>query len=195
MRLEPPLVENSGISHSVRMSGKIERVQQGKDSDMPIVNNVTRLLDSRKIPYAAFETPTEKLGALDVANLLGIEADTVFKTIVVTCNKPKKPLLVIVPGSSQVDLKMLASEIGEKKVYLPTEHEAEQLTGLQAGGISPLALINKGFRVIVDSSAQAYSEIHISGGERGLNIRLAVNDLVKLTNAGFALVSKPKEKI
>jgi Cys-tRNA(Pro)/Cys-tRNA(Cys) deacylase len=80
-------------------------------------------------------------------------------------------------------------------VYLPTEHEAEQLTGLQAGGISPLALINKGFRVIVDSSAQAYSEIHISGGERGLNIRLAVNDLVKLTNAGFALVSKPKEKI
>jgi Cys-tRNA(Pro)/Cys-tRNA(Cys) deacylase len=176
------------------VDGKIERVQHGKDNDMPVVNNVTRLLDSRKIPYAAFETPTEKLGALDVANLLGIEPDSVFKTIVVTCDKPKKPLLVVLPGPLQVDLKLLASAVGEKKVYLATEHEAEQLTGLQAGGISPLALINKGFRVIIDSSAQIYSEIHISGGQRGLNIRLAVSDLVKLTNAHFAQVSKPIEK-
>ena len=78
--------------------------------------------------------------------------------------------------------------MGEKKVYLPTEREAEQLTGLQAGGISPLALINKGFQVVLDSSAQNYPEIHVSGGQRGLNIKLAVADLAKLTNACFARV-------
>jgi len=155
---------------------------------MTVVNNVTRFLDSRKVSYTAFETPPEKLGALEVAHLLNVEPDSVFKTIVVTRDKPKKTLLVLVPGPSQVDLKKLASAIGEKKVYLPTEREAEQLTGLQAGGISPLALINKGFQVVIDSSAQNFSEIHISGGQRGLNIRLSVNDIAKLTNARFAFV-------
>jgi Cys-tRNA(Pro)/Cys-tRNA(Cys) deacylase len=155
---------------------------------MPIVNNVTRFLDSRKVSYTVFETPPEKLGALDVAHLLNLEPDSVFKTIVVTRDKPRKPLLVVVPGPSQVDLKKLASAIDEKKVYLPTEREAEQLTGLQASGISPLALINKGFQVVIDSSAQNFLEIHISGGQRGLNIRLSVSDLTKLTNARFAAV-------
>ncbi len=73
----------------------------------------------------------------------------------------------------------------------PTEREAEELTGLQAGGISPLALIHKGFQVVIDASAQSQAEVHISGGQRGLNIKLAVADLAKLTNARFAPVGRP----
>lgn len=155
---------------------------------MPPVNNVTRFLDARKVSYTAFETPPEKLGALEVAHLLDVEPDSVFKTIVVTRDKPRKPLLVVVPGPANVDLKLLASALGEKKVHLPTEREAEQLTGLQAGGISPLALINKGFQVVIDASAQKFPQIHVSGGQRGINIRLAPADLAKLTNARFASV-------
>jgi len=161
---------------------------------MPTVNNVTRYLDSRKVSYTAFETPPEKLSALEMAQFLDVEPASVFKTIVITRDKPtssskgKKPLLVVVPGPSNVDLKLLASALKEKKVYLPTEREAEQLTGLQAGGISPLALINKGFQVVIDSSAQNFQMIHISGGQRGLNIRLSPNDLAKLTNSRFEVV-------
>lgn len=155
---------------------------------MPAVNNVTRLLDSRNISYEVFELPPEKLSALEVAHLLNVEPDSVFKTIVVTRAKPRKPLLVVVPAPATVDLKLVAGTVGEKKVHLPTEREAEQLTGLQAGGISPLALINKGFQVIIDLSAKKHSEIHISGGQRGLNINLSVNDLAILTNAKFAVV-------
>jgi len=157
---------------------------------MPITNNITRLLDSRKISYTAYELPVEKHSALETALLLNVEPASVFKTIVVTRDKPKKPLLVVVSGPSSVDLKLLASALGEKKVYLPTEREAEQLTGLQAGGISPLALINKGFQVVLDESAQGFSAIHVSGGQRGLNIKLLVADLIKLTNARLARVSK-----
>lgn len=160
---------------------------------MPIVNNVTRFLDSRKVSYIAFETPAEKLGALGTAEFLKVPPETVFKTIVVTREKPKKPILALIPGPNSVDLKLLAASLGEKKVHLPTEREAEQLTGLQAGGISPLALINKGFQVVVDSAAQDYSEIHISGGQRGLNIRLPVADLLKITNARVARISKAEE--
>ena len=160
---------------------------------MPITNNVTRLLDSRKIPYTAYELPVEKHSALETAHLLNVEPASVFKTIVITRDKPKKPLLVVVPGPSNVDLKLLASALGEKKVYLPTEREAEQLTSLQAGGISPLALINKGFQVVLDESAQRFSAIHVSGGQRGLNIKLPVLDLIKLTNASFAPVIKMED--
>ena len=155
---------------------------------MPPVNNVTRFLDARKVPYTAFETPVEKLGALEVAELLGVAPDSVFKTIVVTRDRPRKPLLVVIPGPAQVDLKLLASALGEKRVHLPTEREAEQLTGLQAGGISPLALINKGFQVVIDSSAKNLPEIYISGGQRGMNIRLSPYDLARLTNSRFEFV-------
>jgi len=160
---------------------------------MPITNNVTRLLDARKIAYTAYETPAEKLGALETARILNVPPEVVFKTIVVVREKPKKPLLVVVPGPSSVDLKKLASALGEKKVHLPTEREAEQLTGLQAGGISPLALINKGFQVVIDSSAQALGEIHVSGGQRGLNIKLSAEALAGLTNARFAEISGPEK--
>lgn len=160
---------------------------------MPPVNNVTRFLDSQKVSYVAFETPAEKMGARETAEFLKVPLEQVFKTIVVTREKPGKPLLVLIPGASIVDLKPLAAFLGEKKVHLPTEREAEQITGLQAGGISPLALLNKGFQVVLDSSAQNYEAIHVSGGQRGLNIRLPVADLIWLTKARLASVSKPEK--
>lgn len=158
---------------------------------MPASNNVTRLLDSRKVPYQAFELSAEKHGALETANLLGVPPETVFKTIVVKREKGK-PILAVVPGPNEVDLKLLAAAVGEKKVHLPTQNEAEQLTGLQAGGISPLALMNKGFQVLIDESARSYEQIHVSGGQRGLNIRLPVDALAKLVNARFAVISRPE---
>jgi Cys-tRNA(Pro)/Cys-tRNA(Cys) deacylase len=152
-------------------------------------NNITRLLDSRKVAYTAYELPSEKLGALEAAHILGAPPEQVFKTIVVKREGKGKPILAVVPGTGEVDLKAVAKAVGEKKVSLPGEREAEQLTGLQAGGISPLALINKGFQVLVDESAQALGEIYISGGQRGLNIRLPVGDLLKLTNAQLAAIT------
>ena len=156
---------------------------------MALTNNVTRFLDSRKVQYTAHELPAEKLGATEAARHIGAPVEQVFKTIVTTREK-KKPVLAVVPGASEVDLKLLAAFLGEKKMSLPTEREAEALTGLQAGGISPLALINKGFQVVIDSSSQNFEKIYISGGQRGLNIQLPVSDLIKLTNARVGTISR-----
>jgi Cys-tRNA(Pro)/Cys-tRNA(Cys) deacylase len=152
---------------------------------MAVTNNVTRFLDARKVKYMAHDLPVEKIGALEAAQFLGVPPERVFKTIV-TVRERGKPALAVIPGPRSVDLKLLASFLGEKKMRLPTEREAEALTGLQAGGISPLALINKGFQVVIDSTAQAFDEFYVSGGQRGLNIQLGVDDLAKLTNARFA---------
>jgi Cys-tRNA(Pro)/Cys-tRNA(Cys) deacylase len=162
------------------------------DVKMPIVNNVTRLLDSRRVPYTAFELSPEKRGALETAHLLGVDSASVYKTIVVTREKSikKRPLLVVIPGPHRVDLKALAAFLGEKKVFLSTEREAEQWTGLQTGGISPLALMNQGFQVVLDESAQEQKEIFVSGGQRGLNLRVPVDAFVRLTKARVASVSR-----
>jgi Cys-tRNA(Pro)/Cys-tRNA(Cys) deacylase len=150
-------------------------------------NNITRMLDTKRVQYTAFELPAEKLGAEETARLLNVPVMLVYKTIVVTREGKGKPILVVVPGDREVDLKLLARGLNEKKLRLPTEREAEAITGLQAGGISPLALINKGFQVVIDQAAQKQKEIHVSGGQRGLNICLPVRELVKLTNARFAV--------
>jgi len=156
---------------------------------MPVVNNITRFLDSKKINYVAYETPADKLGALETARLLNLPPELVFKTIVVVRQKPGKHILAVIPGPNQVDLKRVAAALGEKKVNLPTEREAETLTGLRAGGISPLGLINKGFQILIDISALKFELINISGGQRGLNVALAPGQLAELTNARFAPIS------
>ena len=152
--------------------------------------NVTRLLDQRKISYVLFELPREKIGALETAKLLDVDPKKVFKTIVVTRLSRGKSILALVPGTSEVNLKGLAKAVGEKKIKLATQNDAQRLTGLQTGGISPLALINRGFQVVIDSSALQYDQIHISGGQRGLNIRLPVTALAKLVLARFAEIGR-----
>lgn len=158
---------------------------------MSIVNNVTRLLDAQNIPYTSFQLPAEKRGALETARLLQVEPSLVYKTIVISREKSvkKRPMLVVIPGPNQVNLKALAKYLDVKKVYLSTEKEAENWTGLQAGGISPLALLNKGFQVILDASARECPQIYVSGGQRGLNILLPVDTFVKVTKAKIANVS------
>jgi Cys-tRNA(Pro)/Cys-tRNA(Cys) deacylase len=150
-----------------------------------IQNNVTRMLQAKAVKFEAYELPAEKLGAAEAAAYLGVPAPQVYKTIVVLRPERGKPLLAVVPGDQSVNLKKVAKCIGAKKVSLPTEKQAEQLTGLQAGGISPLALVNRGFDVLLDLSAQEVPLIFVSGGQRGLNIRLAPADLVKITRARY----------
>lgn len=153
-------------------------------------NNITRLLDSRGIQYRAHELPTEKLSAVEVAELLKVTPELVFKTIVMSRLKKSKNVLAVVPGPSEVDLKALARALGEKKVKMATERQAEQITGLQVGGISALALLNRGFQVVLDASAQTHNEIYISGGKRGLDISLPPQDFIKLTNAKITKICK-----
>lgn len=151
-------------------------------------NNVTRFLDSKKIAYQVFTYDYEAgvHSAVEVASAIGLPPEQVFKTLVVRADDPKrKPLLVIVPGPDTLDLKALAKALNIKKVQMTTHAEAEALTGLQTGGISPLALINKGFDIYLDEQAQTFETIAVSAAQRGANVQLPVKDLVALTKARF----------
>jgi Cys-tRNA(Pro)/Cys-tRNA(Cys) deacylase len=154
---------------------------------MVVKNNVTRLLESRKVAYEPVEyDPNEFHSADKVAALIGVPVAQVFKTIVVVRDdRKKRPVLTIVAADREVDLKKLAAGLGEKKLWVAPQKDAEALTKLQVGGISALALINKGFDVVLDRSAERFAEagIYVSAGQRGLNVRVKPADLVSLTGA------------
>lgn len=147
--------------------------------------NAMRLLDSRKIAYRVteYDTSGEFHPADEAAALIGAPVETVYKTLVVLPAAKGKPILVMIQADKQLDLKKLARELGEKKLAMAKHDEAEKLTGLQAGGISALALLNRGFRICIDASARQFEKIHISAGVRGVDIEIRVEDLVKVTSA------------
>jgi Cys-tRNA(Pro)/Cys-tRNA(Cys) deacylase len=150
----------------------------------PKKSNVLRLLESRHIPYQAYTYATDIRSAGDVARVLGISAHEVYKTLVVL-PPHGKPLLMISPGPWALDLKRLAQALGIKKLRLATHREAEELTGLQVGGISAMALLDRGFQVYVEQTAQRLTAFVVSAGQRGMNIRLRVDDFMSLTQARF----------
>jgi Cys-tRNA(Pro)/Cys-tRNA(Cys) deacylase len=150
--------------------------------------NSMRLLESRHIAYRVHEFSTEIRSAEDAAQVMGARPSQVFKTLVVLRERGR-PLLVIVPGNKALDLKLLAKAAGEKKLHMATHKEAEALTGLEVGGISALALLNKGFDVYADEAILSLPEVYVSAGQRGINLSLRPQDLLQVTRARVAAVS------
>ena len=148
--------------------------------------NAMRVLEAHHVAYGAHYYPAERHSAEEVAELIGAEPASVFKTLVVLPESGRgRPLLVMVPAQVELNLKHLGTQPGvdEKKLRMATQREAESLTGLQVGGISALALLQKGFRVYIDSSALDQERVYVSGGQRGVNLSLAPEDLVRVTGA------------
>lgn len=151
-----------------------------------------KLLEGKKVVYeTAVYAPTIR-DAEQVSQAVGYAPEVVYKTLVVKPpegNVKAKPMLILVQSNKQLNLKKLAKAVKAKKLKMATHNEAEKMTGLQVGGISPLALLNKGFAIYVDTSAQKIDKIVISAGQRGIQIILDVDDLVKVTRARFVDVA------
>lgn len=158
-----------------------------------LTNNITRLLDQRKIAYTLHDLETtEKLPAIDVAILLDLPPERVFKTIILSPTSGKGKLIAaLVPASRKVDAKKLAAALHEKKVSPLKHSEAEVITGMLTGGISPLGLINKPFRIIADNSINSLETVMISAGERGWDIEIQPNALLSLCKAQTKPISSP----
>jgi Cys-tRNA(Pro)/Cys-tRNA(Cys) deacylase len=149
-----------------------------------------RVLDARDVPYTA--TAYDERGgfhtAEEAAPILGLPLNAMYKTLVVLRDSDprRRPLVVMVPSDAQLDLKALASAVGEKKLRMASQREAEQLTGMKVGGISVLGLKNPtAFDVYIDERAHHLETIHISSGERGIELALRTADLVAATGAHY----------
>ncbi len=115
-----------------------------------------------------------------------------FKTLVVLADADRH-LLVMAPGDRELDLRLLARAVGAKSAHMAPQKEAERLTGLKVGGISPLALLDKRFEVYLDAAGAALEELYLNGGQRGVNLRLRVADLLAVTGARVIVATRPPE--
>ncbi len=147
-----------------------------------IKTNAMRALEARQFPYDIFVYPSTVHSAEEVATLLGVPADAVFKTLVMFADGGRQ-LLVMVPGDGEVDLRLLARSLGVKAVHMAPQREAQRLTGLLVGGISPLALLGRPFEVYLDQRATQREWLYVNGGQRGVNLRLQVANLLAVTGA------------
>ena len=155
--------------------------------------NAARLLEARGIPHRVrvYDAGQAFHSADEAATLLGVPGGSVLKTLVVLRETPgrARPLLVLVPSDRQLDMKRLGRALGEKRLRMASQREAERLTGLRVGGISALAVRAGAFEVLVDASAARWAEVHVSGGVRGVDLELTVDDLLAATGGRLVEIS------
>lgn len=154
--------------------------------------NAARLLDKAGIAYGLipYTVDPDNLAADHVAAELGEDINTVFKTLVLHGEKVGY-FVCVVPGNMEVDLKKAARVAGAKKADLIPMKDLLGVTGYIRGGCSPIGM-KKPFPTFFHSTALDYTDIYVSAGVRGLQIKIAPDQLVKFCNATVADITSEK---
>jgi Cys-tRNA(Pro)/Cys-tRNA(Cys) deacylase len=126
---------------------------------------------------------------LEAAEKLGIEPERVFKTLLASVDGSLA--VGIVPVADQLDLKALAAALGGKRAEMADPSLAERRTGYVVGGISPIGQ-KVALPTVLDETAILHETILVSGGRRGLDLELAPDDLLAVTNGRYAPIARPR---
>jgi Cys-tRNA(Pro)/Cys-tRNA(Cys) deacylase len=127
----------------------------------------------------------------EAADALGLPFEQVFKTLLLDVeggDAPADPIVVVVPVSCMVSMKLAAAAVGSKKAAMCDPERAERITGYVVGGISPLGQ-RKRLRTVLDETVELFDLIYVSGGRRGLDIAVSPADLARLLDAIIAPIT------
>lgn len=151
--------------------------------------NAVRYLEQMGIPFILHSfTTVQACSALKVAQILGQDVQTVFKTLV-TVGKTGTHYVFIVPAAQELDLKKAAISVCEKSVEMLKAKDLFPLTGYVHGGCSPIGM-KKFFKTVVDESARLKKTIFVSGGRIGLQIEIGIDELAIAIPLSFACLCK-----
>ena len=154
------------------------------------VTNAMRLLTQAGIPFDTSEYPVDEsdLSGVHAAAMLGVDADCVFKTLVVRGER-KGICVFVIPVAEELDMKKCASAMGDKKVEMMHVKELLGLTGYVRGGCSPIGMKKK-YPTFIDEIATLFERIYVSAGLRGQQLIINPEDLRAYTGASFADLTK-----
>lgn len=151
--------------------------------------NAARLLDRARISYrlVPYEVDPDNLDARHVADSLGEDINSVFKTLVL--HSDKGHFVCVVPGNTEVDLKKAAKAMGAKKAEMIAMKELLPTTGYIRGGCSPIGM-KKPFPTFFHTTANDFDTIYVSAGVRGLQIAINPAELIAFVKATTVNLTK-----
>lgn len=155
-----------------------------------VITNVMRLLKQAKIEFDVSEYSVDEndLSGVHAAQLLGVDPDCVFKTLV-TRGEKKGLHVFCIPVAEELDLKKCAQVAGEKKIEMIHVKDLLGLTGYIRGGCSPIGMKKK-YPTTLDETALLFDRIYVSAGQRGVQVILNPENLAGYIGAGFADITK-----
>lgn len=149
----------------------------------------TAALDKAGVAYSlatyAYDPDADRIG-LQAAEALGAPASEVLKTLIVLADG--KPACVVLASDREVSMKRLAAALGAKSAEMAPVPLAERTTGYRVGGVSPFGQ-KKRLPTVLDAAAASLPAAFVNGGQRGLQVRLAPADLVKVLGAKVAPIT------
>ena len=147
--------------------------------------NVMRLLDAAGIEYipGEYEVDENNLSGSHAADMMGVEHDSMYKTLVLKGEK-KGYLVCCIPVDEELDLKKVAKAAGDKKVEMIHMKDLLPLTGYIRGGCSPVGM-KKRFPTYIEETAILYDRITVSAGQRGVQISVEPDKLAGYLEAEF----------
>lgn len=150
-----------------------------------IKTNVMRLLDAAGIDYTPgeYEVDENDLSGSHAADRMGVDHDTMYKTLVLKGEK-KGYLICCIPVDEELDLKKAARAAGDKKVEMIPMKELLPLTGYIRGGCSPVGMKKK-FPAYIEETAVLFDRITVSAGQRGVQVTVNPEDLAGYIGAEF----------
>lgn len=148
--------------------------------------NAARILDGLGIDYEikTYTVDESDLSAVHVAQISGLNIEMIFKTLVARGDKTGI-IMAVIGGGDELNLKALARASGNKSVEMIALKELLPLTGYVRGGCSPLGA-KKNYPVFIDERAVTLEKISISAGQRGMQLVLSPQDLIRAVNAKVA---------
>ena len=159
---------------------------------MAAKTNAARLLDQLGVTYEIreYEVDPNDLAAESVAAKIGFPPEQVFKTLVARGER-NGVVMALIPGDQELDLKALASAVGERKIQLVPVKELQALTGYIRGGVTALAA-KREFLVFVDETIELFDTVSVSAGVRGLQILISPSDYIRAVLATVVPLAQPK---
>lgn len=152
--------------------------------------NAARYLDTLKIKYelVSYEVDEDDLSAVHVADAIGADPAWIFKTLVAT-DERGTPIVACIPADAELDLKALAAAAGRKRCDMLPVKELLATTGYIRGGCSPLGM-KRHFATLIDESISSVPRVYVSAGQRGLQLLLSPQDLIKAADATIAKLTR-----
>lgn len=145
-----------------------------------------RILEKANLDYEInkYEVTNKHMDGATVAQIVGVDVKFVYKTLVLE-NAQHECFVFVIPVEKTLNMKQAAHTAQQKKLTLLPLERLKQVTGYVRGGCSPIGM-KKQFPTYIDESALQLEDVYVSGGERGMQIKINSQDLIHIAEAATA---------